>query len=748
MKPMKRVFAIILALLLCGLPASLAGTAKSSVPAPEGLAEKNLNWPEDRVFPAFSAPEEPLVAFPGDLFPATEMLALACLQGFANAVKPRAVILDGDVREWLDEYGYASVTADRDNAYDYIKALAADSVAGAVLYSTERSNEYMNLASSVGNTMNALPMTEAVYETWRARGGDLPVLADLRDLPYTKTADIYRYLYDNYWEQCTHRILVIQRTDLPWHIRDLASAVGGAVVYLSCTDREETKLFKQFLNDMTPGKSILIGWYAGQERELMAVASQRGLSCVPADFFCDPTVFAQNIPVSTPAVPDIPAPEDKIYIAYFLSDGDNVQYDMHAMRSYWNANRAHQGQVAVNWTVSPALADLAPGILNYYYGGATEKECFVCGPSGMGYAIPVNTFGEYLGNQFWSNAKFRAFAAMSNRYLQRAGLRVVTVWDNLSLSQRRIYAEEGTYLYGLTVQHFTDASLKRLYTGVTDNMLFMQMTPAYFASNAEGTTPLTQIENDIKDAVDFLRYDGSAPVFVAAQTSVWAFHDIADVVRLEEDLSAYYEAIYGRDVVEFVRADHFYNLYYETHGLPMDITLQPALTADATGNGGDAILTTDGSCAADSLWTAAEPGPQSVTYALGGTYAVREVSLYHAGTAGLDGSLNTRAFTVEVSGDGENWTLAAEVADNGGDWSNVSFQPVKGNYVRITVTEPGEDGVARIADIDIYGVAEASQERCPLCGRVHQENFFDAVVGCFHRILYLLTHVSAAFRGV
>ena len=743
MKLTKRLQALALALtlLLCALPAAMAGAAEEAVPAADGLAERNLIWPEGKLFPAFAAPEEPLVAFPGDLFGAEEMLALASLQGFANAVRPRAVILDGDVREWLEEYGFASVTATRENAYNYIKALAEDSAAGAVLYSTQRSREYMNLAASVGNTMNALPMTEEVYAAWQAQGIALPVLADLRDLPYTKTVDIYRWLYDNCWRNCTHRLLVIQRADLPWHIRDLAAATGSAVVYLSCTDREETKLFQRFLKDMTPGESILIGWYAGQERELMSVAAGRGLSCVPADFFCDPTVFAQDILVRPPTVPDMPAPEDKIYIAYFLSDGDNIQYDMHAMRGYWNANLANRGQVAVNWTVSPALADVAPGILNYYYGSATEKECFVCGPSGMGYAIPVNTFGAYLGNQFRSNADFRAYAAMTNRYLQKAGLRAVTVWDNLTPSQRRIYAQEGTYLYGLTVQHFTDASLKRLYTGVTDNMLFIQMTPAYFASNAEGTTPLTQIENDIKDAVDYLRYDGKAPVFVAAQTSVWAFHDIADVARLEQDLSAYYEDIYGRDVVEFVRADHFYNLYYETHGLPVDITLKPELTAEA--DSGGALLTTDGSCAAESLWQAAEPGAQRVTYALGGTYTVRELALYHAGAAGMDGSLNTRAFTVEVSADGETWTEAAAVTGNTDDWTDLTFKPVKGAFVRVTINDPGEDGVARIADIDIFGTAEASQGRCPLCGRAHRENFFDTIVGYFHRILYYLTHCGA-----
>ena len=742
-KLMKRMLSVLLSCLLLG-SVLLSGAAGQDTSAPAALETdaKNLYWPADRVFPAFAAPQGPLVAFPGDLLPGEEMTALACLQGFANAIRPRAVILDGDVREWLDEYGFTYEVASHENAYRYIKDLAAGSVAGAVLYSTERSAEYLNLASSVGNTMNAVPLTPQLHEKWQAQGIDLPVLADLTALPYTKTADIYRYLFDNYWGSCTHRVLVIQRTDLKYHMRDLASAVGGAVVYLSCAGGDETKLFKQFLGTMTPGESILTGWYAGQEKELMSVAAQCGLSCVPSDFFSNPTVFGQNQPIQVPAVPDQPALENKIYIAYFLSDGDNIQYNMHAMRGYWNSNRAQQGKVAVNWTISPALADLAPGMMNYYYTGATDSECFVCGPSGLGYTVPVNTFGDTTGNQFKSKDKFAAFVRMTDRYLQRTGLRVVTVWDNLTAAQRRIYADEGKYLYGLTVQHFTNSSLRLRYTGVKNNMLFIQMTPAYFASNPEGTTPLTQVENDIKDAVKYLKYDGKHPVFVATQIDTWAFHNIADVINLEQDLSEYYAQTYGGDVVEFVRADHFYNLYYEAHALPQDVTLQSALQAHATSSDSDAALTTDGACHADSLWTADEPGEQSLTYALGKAYKISEVALYHAQTAGLDSACNTRAFRVEISEDGESWVKAAEVTGNAEARSVVKFKPVTGAFVKITITDPGADNIARLADLDLYGVADTSGERCHQCGKIHQENLFDWFIGCLHRIFWFVTHLS------
>ena len=197
-----------------------------------------------------------------------------------------------------------------------------------------------------------------------------------------------------------------------------------------------------------------------------------------------------------------------------------------------------------------------------------------------------------------------------------------------------------------------------------------------------------------------------------------------------------------------MRADHFYNLYYEAHGLPQDITLTRALEVSATSNGGDALLTADGACRADSLWEAAGPGEQSVTYSPGADYEINKVTVYHAGAAGLDAALNTAAFRVEISEDGTNWTKAAEVKGNREDSSTVAFPPVRGAFVRITVTNPGRDGVARIADVDIFGNKDVEHVRCPQCGKIHRENAVDRFIGLIHRLLYLLSHLPSPRNAV
>ena len=282
---------------------ALFGMADNTVTPPDDkyplgeplqVAEKNIDWPEDQIFPTFTQPEGELIAFPDNILSHKEMVALASLQGFVNAIKTRVVIMAGDVSKWLGNYGYSYKTVARENVYSYIKDLCKDSVAGVVLYSDTLNAEYINIAASIGNTMNALPLTAEDYDKWCSEGIELPVLADIRGLTYDNPTEIYKYFFDNYWNACNKRIIFVQRTGMAFEMRDLAAATGGAVIYLSCAGGTETWLFKKYLNTMTPGKSIITGWYADQERELMTVAANCGLSCVPSDFFSNATVFAHK----------------------------------------------------------------------------------------------------------------------------------------------------------------------------------------------------------------------------------------------------------------------------------------------------------------------------------------------------------------------------------------------------------------------------------------------------------------------
>ena len=101
-----------------------------------------------------------------------------------------------------------------------------------------------------------------------------------------------------------------------------------------------------------------------------------------------------------------------------ISDGDNIQYCQHAMAKIFE--QSGRGQMALNWTISPALVDFSPAMLNYYYGKATNNDCFVCGPSGLGYAMPFNGLGGGSGTYYTSSGPtITPYIQLTQRYIEK-----------------------------------------------------------------------------------------------------------------------------------------------------------------------------------------------------------------------------------------------------------------------------------------------------------------------------------------
>jgi hypothetical protein len=508
---------------------------------------QTFQWSADHIFPTFPEPEKVLDAVHSKDCPHHILLALSVMQGIVNKKKPRILIVDSGAGEgietWPSELGCSL------NFMQPLEMLKkyANELSGAVLYNSKRCRQFANLACTVAGLRNAIPLTPTVYHNLKAMGVDLPIREDLTELRLYNAIDVYTYLYNSYWKECSHRILFSLNPSNPFQMRDLAAATGCAVVWLDCRNNPTEKaVYEKFLADMVPGKSICTGWYT-EERSGITTATKYGLSTVPSDYFIAPTLYSQDTPIRIR--PELPQKEleNKVYIAIFVSDGDNIQYCQHYMRQYWDENAASRGKVAVNWTISPSLCDTAPAILNYYYDHSTEKDCFVSGPSGMGYAMPNNTLDEDIpcGNYVADDENFGKYCALSNRYFERCGFRAVTVWDNLTENQRKLYAQNAPYLYGLTVQLFTEDVEK--ITSVTDGLICKQFTPCYTTTKAHLQSVLSR---------EILSWDKKSPKFVAAQLSVWGKITLSDLADLEAQLS---EQTGGK--VEFVRADQFFCLY-------------------------------------------------------------------------------------------------------------------------------------------------------------------------------------------
>lgn len=671
--------------------------------------ETGISWPEDQVLPAFATPAETLDSiFIGNLT-TDEQFAFTSFQGLVNKTQPRVHLLEFEngKNNWVNEATIQFInrnTYTSANKYQLIQKYA-DEIDGVVLYSTNGNTDlgkhYRNLASTVAGLRNAIPVTQTVYNSMVAAGIDLPVVENLTTLNFTSEVELYNYLYDTYWAECNKRLIITlaPADDQAVFIRDIAAATKSAVVYLDCTKSEQQAVYEKFLKDMadSEGTSVALGWYS-TERSGITTGTKYGIATIPANFYISSTTYGgtDHTEIQVPSVPTKDAVENKVYIAMYMSDGDNIQYVQGYMKNMWDDSVNERGKVAINWTIAPSLVDIGPGILNHYYTTATEKDAFVCGPSGVGYAMPYNTFweegaanGTYLptSGQYLEN-----FTKLSGNYFEKAGLRVVTVWDNLTPEHRAAYEENARYLYGATVQDFPadwGGGYSNVQAGAVNNLYFERQTKCYVKE-------YNDLLSSISGKVD--SWNGSSPLFLTYQASVWGNVKVADINRLADEL---YEK-YG-DKVEFVRADHYFALYNEANGLDYNLCMDDSTTVTASVSEDDVAALRDGS--AYTLWTSAtRQDGQFVQFDLSESHSVSRYVIRFAGAKNMDTEYNVRAYHVEVSADGDNWTTVDTCKENLASVVDVELDSaVNARYVRIVIDDTEGDGQTRIADVEIYG---------------------------------------------
>ncbi len=653
--------------------------------APYKAIETGMSWPKGQALPQFASLAATLDGF--DMRKAALSLSgkamFTALQGLVNKTKPR-IILFGDVREgnykWPDNL-HLKITEWSDK-WGLLKKYQNE-ISGVILYDAEKSNHYLNLASTIGGIKNALPVTPADLDSLKANGFNFPVLADLTNLTYTMPAEIYQYLYENYWKQCTKRLLVSLSARCPNYIRDIGMASGAAFVWLDPRKEEEAIVLRKFFGDMKAGESIVIGWWA-EERSGIGMGASYGISTIPSDFYENASVYAgTSHNIQLPVVPKKPKLENKIYLAIFLSDGDNVQYCQHAMSNLWdNKNR---GEVPINWTVSPGLADFGPGLLNYYYTTATSNDFFSSGPSGLGYALIYDAH-----NKKWNMTKSEhtdAYTKFSQQYLEKSGLRVITLWDEISEQQMEIYTTNCRYLYGTTQEDWERS--KPLQTIVKqDKLAFMPNHPCY-ASNIEDI--YVRWAKKIKD------FDGSKPLFLAAQGVSWKMGP-ENIVLLKEKLE---KLSPGKIVI--CRGDHFFTLFNEANQLDFNLTLSSEMVVTSSSSATKAAFAADGTPSGGHQWISSGTGDKWIQFDFNDSYLINRYVIRHAGAGGLDASLNTRSFVLETSTDGLTWQMVSRYKNNADNVTDIDIAPVKARYVRLTILDAGKDKTARIGDIEIYG---------------------------------------------
>lgn len=466
-----------------------------------------------------------------------EMYLFASLKGIVNRTKPRIFSYEGDAfaegpYTWLQSLGLSyTETADKWS----LIAKYRNELSGLIVYDPAQIHT-VNLATVMAKNRKALIASPLLLGRLTAAPYNLPVLVDLRG-QYTSKLQVYEAMYNTYWPTIDHRLLIGLNPDVhKAALREYATALGTAVVWLDPNVAAESTLLNSFLSSMPPGSNYM-GWWIDEAPGVQR-ASQYGIATIASDW-CSNLTMHSGMPRSVTLKPIPPKPplQNKLYVAFILSDGDNLQYVEHLMRKLWN--NPDRGSVPMGWTLSPAMLDAMPGALNYYWQTATDNDNLISGPSGYGYTYPNSWPNQNLLNQF---------VAKTDDYNRRAGFRVVTIWNTITgginHNVGQTFASLAPSLLGVTAQN-TGGGL----TIYNNSLPGMALSCNYCTS-----------EQAMKDAIAAAAagWNGASPGFIIIQAQPWTDIKPTNFRNVANSLNNNYIV---------VRPDHIFQLIREANGL-------------------------------------------------------------------------------------------------------------------------------------------------------------------------------------
>lgn len=506
-------------------------------------AVAQIMWPSDQILPSFPATAQTQDLFYLSNSPKELRYLFSSLKGIVNMTKPRMFVYDGDAAAegpytWLQSLGLNWV--EYSDNWQLITKYRSE-IEGLIVYDPAQPHT-VNLATMLAHDKKALIASPTLLAKLSAAPYNLPVLLDLRN-QFTSKLDVYQTLFDTYWPNIDHRLLIGLSPE--YHqgsLREYATALGTAVIWLDPEIASERTLLKSFLGSMPAGSNYL-GWWPA-EGPGVEITSNYGITTIASDYVANLTVHS-GMPrtINSKPIPPKPALQNKIYVAFIISDGDNLQYVEHLMRKFWN--NPDRGSVPIGWTISPAMVDAMPGALNYYYQTSTSNDNLISGPSGYGYTYP---------NHWPSQTALNNFVTKTEEYNRRAGIRVTTIWNGSELAIDQdvgeTYAAYAPTLLGVTGQN-TGGQLT-IYNKNNQSLPGKAMTCNYCENEAWMKTFISE---------GSAGWNGDEPRFLIVQANPWQGVTPTSFKNVMTSLNSDYIV---------VRPDHIFELIREANGLPIN----------------------------------------------------------------------------------------------------------------------------------------------------------------------------------
>jgi len=318
------------------------------------------------------------------------------------------------------------------------------------------------------------------------------------------------------------------------YLRDYAVANRAMTFWLDPNVAAERALFERIMAETEPPTPYL-GWFAQDvagEFVGTELASRHGVYVLAADWFENMSVHSGSRARVSARQPQPPSPplENKIYVTFTVSEGDNLQYNEHRLRRLWDD--PGRGSVPINWSTSPLLADVARNFLGHYQRTATRNDLLVAGPSGGGYIYPTP----------WPDETFDTFTAQTREYMNATGMDIVYVLNRVDGHDVDLTLDEATAY----VEDVEPRGILLNWGSTTQTRMLDGDVPLSTVRGAGGTD---ELEHAIAEAS--AGWDGESPLFLSIGVLAWNTTP-TDVAAVADSLGSEYEIVRGDQYFELI----------------------------------------------------------------------------------------------------------------------------------------------------------------------------------------------------
>lgn len=432
------------------MTAVLCLTVLSPIMASTNVADGKINR-HLPIFPKSSSPSKNM--YHANLLGSSVdvQFALTVLQGLVNRDTPMIYITENPgwhgpalIPMWIDQirgrgYSFEEVQ-DPLWLFDKFRSF----IKGAILYEPDLADHPESLHKLNPITLycalnDVIPVTPELNDKLK-----LPVKLDVRG-KYNDPEEAYRWAYRELWPKANHELIAHTH---PMHmvLRDYLVAHKIMPFWVSqnmSNDAEEICL--RFL-DETQANSPLLGCWGGygeqpagkySEPVLQRLASLRGKFIVVTDGCFDLTVHSgfefHKVPRRTSAR-KLALQNDKVYICFNVTDGDNLQYiQQHFASAQWWAD-PNRGKVPIGWSMSPNAAELFPDILEYFLNTKTDMDEFVTPTAGIGLVTPA-LYGKDLYSNY--DSVYDMYIHLTAQSMENVGLSSIQLGDTSNVPWTR-----------------------------------------------------------------------------------------------------------------------------------------------------------------------------------------------------------------------------------------------------------------------------------------------------------------------